>query len=229
MVSSLDLSHNDLTTLPEFCPLQHSLRNLHLKGNYISTIHSTYFVGYPLLQNLDISINSLVEVDGLRSLNMSLIRLRVDDNDILSLDDFFMSTNYTSLQRFNARRNNITHFHVSFFSHMPKLQFCYLGRNRIASIGDFRKVYQGQIFIKNNPWYCGRKISWMLDANTSVMNQHKCQAPPCLRGKSISNLSKSLMILTSLLIMQILWTLNTRAVKFRGRSRDILKHVVWSP
>ena len=62
--------------------------------------------------------------------------------------------------------------------------------NDITHIDDFRSIYNKEISLWDNLWYCGAALSWMGEEDMAFEQYLTCAMPNCMHGRAIANVSK---------------------------------------
>ena len=103
---------------------------------------------------------------------------------------FETSDMFEILKYIDVSGNDIRMFDVTMLRYMPNLVKLFLNSNKLTGIGDFRIYYKKKIKLVDNPWHCGKALSWMAESENSFEYRLVCETPDCLQGNLIANMSK---------------------------------------
>ena len=121
------------------------------------------------------------------------MEIRASGNKIKSLSVFETTSMFEMLECIDMGRNNIRAFNITMLRYMPKLRAILLESNKLNHIDDFHFHYKKTINLNDNPWHCGTALSWMSEDDMEFEKGLVCETPACLRGRSISDMSKQCM------------------------------------
>ena len=207
-ISRLLLHQNKLTSLPSLCPLKCRLMCLSLNNNNIGLVSNDSFKGFKKLSQINLSSNNLVQLPHLHWIRHSLVTFDASVNDIQSLDMIQSFGIFEALNLFSVTENKIRHFNVSILRHMPKLMRFYITRNELNHIDDFRRIYDEDIYLSNNPWHCGAELSWMGEEDMVFERNLKCATPDCLHDRAIADMSEFRTLVTDVFRLKYVTKLN---------------------
>ncbi|MGB1251762.1 MAG: leucine-rich repeat domain-containing protein, partial [Candidatus Promineifilaceae bacterium] len=146
-LTALDLSKNQLTTVPDFSGFS-SLTELFLYTNQLTTVPD--FSNLPSLTLLHLFDNQLTLVPDFSDLP-SLTLLNLGTNQLTTVLDF---SNFPSLTELNLSENQLTT--VPNFSGLSSLTILYLHRNELTTVPDFSGLPSlKRLTLSNNPQLIG--------------------------------------------------------------------------
>ena len=189
-MSTLNLDHNKLTSLPEMCALKCCLIALHITNNNISGLRKDFLKGFEKLETLNLNYNNLLVLPDLHWIQHSMYVMSASWNKIQSLSAFDTSSIYQRLTDIDLSHNAIRTFNISLLRYTPKLSHFDLSGNKLNHIDDFRGLYESYINLKNNPWHCSLELSWMGEESLDFQPGLICETPTCLHGLPIAEMSK---------------------------------------
>ena len=189
-LSTLNLAHNKLTSLPELCSLNCCLEHLEVTNNNISRLSKYFFKGFEKLKRINLNRNNLFELPELHWIQHSVSTIMATRNEIRSLDALNTHGIYKFLYVANFEHNAIRTINVSFLRHMPTLRYLNLNENTLNYVDDFRSLYVRIIDLRNNPWHCDAELSWMGEEEMGFEKRLTCATPTCLHGMAIADMSK---------------------------------------
>lgn len=129
----LDLSHMNINSLEGFNEIPHisQITNLDLSNNNITTLPSDFLLNFKDLLTVDLSNNNLSMLDeNLFNSNQHLSSLYLDNNKLTSLPSNFLSS-CKHLHRLNISNNQLTTLPENFLSHCPSLSIISLNDNKL--------------------------------------------------------------------------------------------------
>ena len=179
-----------------------------LNNKNIGLVSNDSSKGFKKLRKIDLSRNNIVRLPNLHWIRHSLVTFQASDNDLQSLDMIQPFGIFEVLNSFYVTGNNIRHFNVSILRQMPKLKWFYIPRNKISHIVDFRKFYEQQIYLSNNPWHCGAELSSMGDADMNFERNLKCATPDCLHDRAIADMGEFRTLATDVFRVRYVTKLN---------------------
>ena len=189
----LRLPSNKLTTPPDLYAVKHTLRMLHLNGNYLKQFPINYFRNAVHLYDIDLSNNYLIALPEFHWIEKSLASIHMTKNFIVTLDPLTARGRYDSLSTINANGNDIIYFNVTHLKNMPNLKNFALGNNNLTSLGDVTLYFNGTLTMDLdwNPWHCDVTLSWLRGLNL-MRTALTCLTPYCCKKKVANNLSEYL-------------------------------------
>lgn len=129
-ITSLDLSRNDFTVLPEEIKKFHELETLKLSSNKLTVLPS-WITSFKKLKSLEVSSNSITELPKDIGNLTELINFNGIGNQLETLPDSF--SRLKKLERINLYRNKLTNLPSS-CSEFPELKFLELAYNKISKL-----------------------------------------------------------------------------------------------
>lgn len=135
-LSHLDLSRNQLTSLPEgFFQNCNRLLSLTLRQNQISEIHDNAFIGLTQLSTLTLPRNKIrsINQNWLVPMRDRLIILDFDDNEIEEINANILA-DISRLIWLSLRNNKISSWNAGILQRNPRLERLYLAGNQIRTI-----------------------------------------------------------------------------------------------
>ena len=128
-----DCSFLNLTKIPDY--LVRDLRMLDLSVNDITTISNYSFSRYPLLDELDLTINYIRSIQPLGFYSLQHLRiLHLNDNELMSLSDGEVFKCLPKLSHLYLTYCNLDYVPNNLFSYLPELQHVWLDNNNISSV-----------------------------------------------------------------------------------------------
>uniref|UniRef100_A0A8C5PA60 Leucine-rich repeat transmembrane protein FLRT3 n=1 Tax=Leptobrachium leishanense TaxID=445787 RepID=A0A8C5PA60_9ANUR len=194
----LFLSRNHLSTIPWGLP--RTIEELRLDDNRISTIAEISLQDLTNLKRLVLDGNLLNNYGLGERVFMNLINLTELSLVRNSLTSPPVNLPGTNLRKLYLQENHMNYVPPNAFADLTQLYRLDMSSNNITSLpqGVFDDLDNlTQLFLRNNPWYCGCKMKWVRDWLQSLPSKVNvrglmCQAPESVRGMTIKDLNKEL-------------------------------------
>ncbi|XP_075719209.1 leucine-rich repeat transmembrane protein FLRT3 [Rhinoderma darwinii] len=194
----LFLSRNHLSTIPWGLP--RTIEELRLDDNRISTIAEISLQDLTNLKRLVLDGNLLNNYGLGERVFMNLINLTELSLVRNSLTSPPANLPGTNLRKLYLQENHMNYVPPNAFADLTQLYRLDMSSNNLTSLpqGIFDDLDNlTQLFLRNNPWYCGCKMKWVRDWLQSLPSKVNvrglmCQAPERVRGMTIKDLNKEL-------------------------------------
>lgn len=199
-IQSIDLSNNNLASLPSEVFKAVGLVNLHkifLRECGIQELHKDAFKGLQILIELDLSNNRIHSIHPLTFRdNVRLRVLLMHHNPITKLEDGLF-TNMTFLQTVDMSDCHLGHIGHKTFMNVPALQHLILNGNnlvhmKVAVVETLNRLTS--LVLHNNPWRCDCHLKafrdWTIDRKLYVQPT-SCAEPPHLANKLWSDIGSN--------------------------------------
>ena len=209
----LGIEHAGLTTMPPLDPIKQHLKRLYLRHNCISVVPSAYFKGFDYLQEVFLPYNILNTFPEVTPLSHSLRHLRLGNNQIQDIPQYFYMTKFSYMNELSLPFNQISSFDYDSILAWPSLPKVVLQFNKIKLLPDIPQTQENcsQTFrgicllnLSGNPIDCNCKAASIIQENATVYGRCiylkcpltislliRCASPPHLHGRMLTDLSKS--------------------------------------
>ena len=186
-----------------------SLRELNLNDNFITSLPMDYFQGCVRLHSVFLGNNYLTSLPEISCVHTTLKSIFFHGNMISGISAIY-KVNFPKLRKIIVCENAIAYFNFTAIStKWPVLETLDLSRNNMTWMDDVRREEMDtecMLLLKNNPWHCGEKMVWLLNASVEetcvqrhcrialgdfeVWNDNSfiCESPEYLKGMSILKL-----------------------------------------
>ena len=159
----LDISNNELTSVPPLEDVKSTLRDLHLSMNYIKHIKDSYFDQCVNIKLIELGFNQLTQFPNIQNIAKTIAFFVVGDNNI-SDANFIHGNYFPRLESLNLAFNQIREFCPPPRKFAPRLHTIYLQSNKLSGIHfpyePHRERRQVHVLLNNNPWHCDGFLGW---------------------------------------------------------------------
>ena len=159
-IDTLDISGNNLTTLPHLCTLMEYIHSFTAKYNKISSVRFGYFNDFRDLHEINLTGNRLgmwVEPD-LSPLTQTIRSIRLSGNPWGRVPVSLYKTTYPNVKALYLDVSQISYIPVEALRSWPKIILLSVRHNLIHCLNDIRNTTRRKkirLRANNNPWHCG--------------------------------------------------------------------------
>ncbi|XP_062914563.1 leucine-rich repeats and immunoglobulin-like domains protein 3 [Mobula hypostoma] len=143
-LQEVKITHNELTTIPNFGIVTANITLLSLSNNKISEVLSEQLMSLQSMETLDLSNNQIFELK--KFPHLPLRYLYINNNKITTLDPGCFDNLSNTLQVLKLNRNKISAIPSKMFK-LPRLQHLELSRNKIKKVDGL--AFQGLSALKS--------------------------------------------------------------------------------
>ena len=159
----LDISNNELTSVPPLEDVKSTLRELYLSVNDIKHIKDSYFDLCVNIKIIDLGFNKLMQFPNIQNIAKTISIFEVEVNNI-SNASFIYGNYFPKLESLKLATNQIKEFCPPPRKFAPRLHTIYLQSNKLSGIHFPYEPHWGQrqvhVLLHNNPWHCDGFLGW---------------------------------------------------------------------
>ena len=157
----LDISNNELTSVPPLEDVKSTLRELYLSVNYIKHIKDSYFDLCVNIKIIDLGFNKLIQFPNIQNIAKTITIFEIEVNNI-SNANFIYGNYFPKLESLKLSTNQIREFCPPPRKFAPRLHTIYLQSNKLSGIHFPYESHgrQMDVLLHYNPWHCDGFLGW---------------------------------------------------------------------